>query len=196
MSNGSPTSRYPDNDPDDIVALTMLDRFGPVAARAVRSDLGLQTRRDAELHTETLNAEGDGLTLTLAQTVLGIAPDDAAAFEQDLREEATALLLAHRRVSGALVAPLLAHRLLNAAEVVAIWQRGAFAFTGRIGRLAVVARRADLTPDPDRSLPPFRIRERAGCTGSAQSWVDFGTAASRRSVVPASRADHPRGIVP
>jgi hypothetical protein len=99
-----------------------------------------------------------------------------------VRDEATAILLAHRRVYGALVAALLAHKLLNAAEVAAIWQRGAFAFTGRIGRLAVVARRADLTPEPDRSLPPFLIREQVGCTGSAQSWVDFGTAASRRSV--------------
>ncbi len=157
----------------------------PGRSRPARSGSlsGLQTRRDEELHTETLNAEGDGLTLTLAQTVLGIAPADAAAFERELREEATALLIAHRRVYGALVAALLAHQLLNAAEVAAVWQRGAFAFTGRIGRLAVVARRADLTPDPDRSLPPFLIREQVGCTGSAQSWVDFGTAASRRSVV-------------
>ena len=163
-------------------AMAVATMAGPVAARAVRSDLGLQTRRDAELHTETLDAEGDGLTLTLAQTVLGIAPDDAAAFERELREEATAILLAHRRVYGALVAALLAHRLLNAAEVATVWHRGACDFTGRIGRVAVVARRADLTSDPDRTLPPFLIRERAGCTGCAQTWVDAGTAASRRSV--------------
>jgi hypothetical protein len=177
-------------------AMAVATMAGPVAARAVRVDLGLQTRRDEALHTETFNAEGDGLTLTLAQTVLGIAPDDAAAFERDVREEATALLLAHRRVYGALVAALLAHKLLNAAEVAAVWQRGAFDFPGRIGRLAVVARRSDLTPDPDRSLPPFLIRERAGCTGCAQSWLDFGTAASRRSVAPAKRSDHARGILP
>jgi hypothetical protein len=174
-------------------AMAVATMAGPVAARAVRSDLGLQILRDEELHTETLNAEGDGLTLTLAQTVLGIAPDDAAAFERELREEATAILIAHRRVYGALVAALLTHNLLNAAEVAAIWQRGAFAFPGRIGRLAVVARRSDLTPDPDRSLPPFLVREQAGCTRSAQTWVDAGTAASRRSVVPAPRSDAPRG---
>jgi hypothetical protein len=164
-------------------AMAVATMAEPVAARLVRIDLGLQTRRDAELHTETLNEEGDRLTLTLAKTVLGIAPADAAAFEQELREEATAMLIAHRRVYGAMVAALLTHRLLNAAEVAAVWQRGAWDFAGRIGRLAVVARRSDLTPDPDRSLPPFLIRERAGCTGSAQSWVDAGTAASRRSVV-------------
>jgi hypothetical protein len=174
-------------------AMAVATMAGPVAARGVRIGLGLQTRRDEELHTETLHAEGDGLTLTLTKTVLGIAPAEAAAFERELREEATAILLAHRRVYGALVAALLAHNLLNAAEVAAIWHRGAFAFTGRIGRLAVVAQRADLTPDPDRSLPPFLIRERVGCTGSAQSWVDYGTAASRRSVGPAPRADAPRG---
>jgi hypothetical protein len=186
----------PDRDHElrQYYAMAVATMAGPVAARTVRIDLGLQTVRDAELHTETLNAEGDGLTLTLAQTVLGIAPAEAAAFERDLREEATALLIAHRRVYGALVAALLAHRLLNAAEVAAVWQRGAFAFTGRIGRLAVVARRSDLPPDPDRSLPPFLIREQVGCTGCAQSWVDFGTAASRRSVVPAQRSDSPRGF--
>ena len=111
-------------------AMAVATMAGPVAARAVRIDLGFQTRRDEELHTETLNAEGDGLTLTLAQTVLGIAPDDAAAFERDVREEATAILIAHRRVYGALVAALLTHQLLNAAEVAAVWQRGAFDFRG------------------------------------------------------------------
>jgi hypothetical protein len=177
-------------------AMAVATMAGPVAARAVRIGLGLQTRRDEELHTETLNAAGDGLTLTLAQTMLGIAPADAPEFERELREEATALLIAHRRVYGAMVAALLAHRLLNAAEVVAIWQRGAWDFPGQIGRVAVVARRADLTPDPDRRLLPYLIRERAGCTGSAQSWVDFGTAASRRSVDPVPRADHERGMFP
>jgi hypothetical protein len=177
-------------------AMAVATMAGPVAARAVRIDLGLQTRRDEALHTETLTAEGDGLTLTLAQTVLGIAPDDAAAFERERREEATALLLAHRRVYGALVAALLAHHLLNAAEVAAVWQRGAFAFTGRIGRVAVVARRSDLTPDPGRSRPPFLIRELAGCTGCAQSWVDAGTAASRRSVAPAQQLEHRWGLMP
>jgi hypothetical protein len=177
-------------------AMAVATMAGPVAARLVRIGLGLQTRRDEELHTETLNAQGDGLTLTLAQTVLGIAPADAAAFERELREEATALLTAHRRVYGALVAALVTHRLLNAAEVAAVWQRGACDFVGRIGRLAVVARRADLIPEPDRRLLPFRIREQVGCTGSAQSWVDFGTAASRRSVAPAKRSDHQRGMFP
>jgi hypothetical protein len=86
------------------------------------------------------------------------------------------------RLDGALIAALLVHRLLNAAEVAAIWQQGAFAFAGRIGRLAVVERRADLVPDPDRTRPPSRIREQVGCTGSAQTWVDAGTAASRRSI--------------
>jgi hypothetical protein len=162
-------------------ALAVSAMAGPVAAGAVRIGLELETRGDDQLHTEIVN-EGDGLTLTLAQTVLGIATADAANFERDVREEATAILIAHRRVSGALVAALLAHRLLNAAEVAAVWHRGAFDFTGRIGRLAVVARRADLLPDPDRTLPPFLVREQVGCTGSAQTWVDAGTAASRRSI--------------
>jgi hypothetical protein len=175
-------------------ALAVATMAGPVAARAVRIGLGLETRRSEELHTEMLHAEGDAVMLTLAKMSLSIGPADAAAFEQALREEAMAILIAHRRVYGALVAALLAHRLLNAAEVAAVWQPGAFDFAGRIGRPAVVARRADLIPDPDRSLPPFLIREQVRCTGSAQTWVDAGTAASRRSVVPAPRADAPREV--
>jgi hypothetical protein len=176
-------------------AMAVATMAGPVAARAVRIALGLQNRRAEKFHTEIVN-EGDAVMLTLAKTFLGIAPADAADFEGALREQATAILIEHRRVYGAMVAALLAHKLLNAAEVAAVWHQGAFDFVGRIGRLAVVEHRADLVADPDLTLPPFLIRARAGCTGSAQSWVDAGTAASRRSVVKAQRSDHPQGIFP
>src|SRR5215212_8839067 len=147
-------------------AMAVATMAGPVAAQAVRSALGLQSRRDADLHTEVVNA-GDAMMLTLATRFLGMAPGDAPEFERALREQATAILIAHRRVYGAMVTALVTHQLLNAAEVAAVWHWGAFAFAGRIGRLAVVEHRADLIPNPDRTLPPFRIRERARCTGSA-----------------------------
>jgi hypothetical protein len=114
-------------------AMAVATMAGPVAARAVRIDLGVQTLRDEEPPTERLHAAGDGLTLTLAKTVLGIAPADAANFEREVREEATAILLAHRRVYGALVAALLAHNLLNAAEVAAVWHRAPLLLRAGLG---------------------------------------------------------------
>jgi len=168
---------------------------GPVAARAVRIALGLRAPGEEELLTEVSNA-GDAEVVALATSVLGIlglAPADAADVEQALRAEATAILLAHRRAYGALVEALVTHTLLNAAEVAAVWDQGAFAFPGRIGRLAEVKRRADLTPHPDLTLPPFVIRERARCTGSVQSWVDDGTAASLRAWAAQQRAERARG---
>lgn len=172
-------------------ALSVATMAGPVAARAVRVALGLHNRGDEDLHTEVINA-GDAAMLALAKRFLGIAPDDEAGFEQALREEAMVILLAHRRAYGAMVEALVTHKLLNAAEVAAVWDRGAFAFTGRIGRLAVVKHRADLVLYPDLTLPPFLIRERARCTGSAQSWTDAGMAASLHARAARQRAERSR----
>jgi hypothetical protein len=175
-------------------ALAVATMAGPVAARAVRIALGLRAPGAEELLTEVVNA-ADAALVAQAQSVLrvlGLAPTDPAEFEQALREEATAILLAHRRAYGALVEALVTHTLLNAAEVAAVWDQGACAFPGRIGRLAEVTRRADLTPHPDLTLPPFVIRERARCTGSAQSWVDAGTAASLRAWAAQQRVERAR----
>ena len=98
---GSPPGSAP------VHTMAVATMAGPVAAQAVRIALGLQSRSE-ELHTEVVNA-GDAVMLTLATRFLGIAPADADEFERALRKQATAILVAHHRVYGAMVATLVTH---------------------------------------------------------------------------------------